>query len=224
MFFYLADWLFLPKHDCKMIKYPKAIKTSWLNQVFISAPVLYLLKNYIMEATISAGQDSIYLTLLKTFVIINFANLLFYCTHYLLHSKILFAYIHRIHHEFSNPIGASTYYAHPIEHLFSNVLVFTIPVITIGINYFTMLFLLIVGTFISVIAHSEYQLIPTLVEIFYLSINKKSRPLTVSTEEYIKNIYGNNDHLAHHKYFNCNYGFGSYLDRLFGTYKSFDNS
>ncbi len=223
MFFYLSDWLFLPKHDIKMIKYPKAIKTSWQNQVFVSAPVLFLLRNYIMDATISASQDSIYLTLLKAFGIINFTNMLFYSIHYLLHSKILFAHIHRIHHEFSNPIGASAYYAHPIEHLFSNVLVFAIPVITIGINYYAMLFLLVAGTFISVLAHSEYQIIPTLIDIFYLSIDKQSRPLGSNTEEYIKNIYGNNDHLAHHKYFNCNYGFGSYLDKLLGTHKSFEN-
>lgn len=210
MFFYLSDWLFLPKYDVKMIKYPKAIKTSWQNQIFISAPVLFLLQNQIANATNSASQDSIFITLLKAFGIVNFANVLFYSIHLLLHSKLLFTHIHRIHHEFSNPIGASTYYAHPIEHLFSNVLVFAIPIITIGINYFAMLFLLVTGTAISVFAHSEYQVIPTLVEIFYLPINKQSKPL------------GTNDHLAHHKYFNCNYGFGSYLDKLLGTYKSFE--
>ncbi len=87
-----------------------------------------------------------------------------------------------------------------------------------------MLFLLVAGTFISVLAHSEYQIIPTLIDIFYLSIDKQSRPLGSNTEEYIKNIYGNNDHLAHHKYFNCNYGFGSYLDKLLGTHKTFQNN
>ena len=46
----------------------------------------------------------------------------FYITHRALHSRLLYAPIHRLHHSFPAPFALAAVYAHPFEHLFSNVL------------------------------------------------------------------------------------------------------
>ena len=39
-----------------------------------------------------------------------------------LHHRSLYSYIHKRHHEWTAPIGIISLYAHPIEHLVSNLL------------------------------------------------------------------------------------------------------
>ena len=46
----------------------------------------------------------------------------FYWVHRLLHQKALYPYIHKVHHEYNNPIGISAEYAHPIEFFFANII------------------------------------------------------------------------------------------------------
>jgi sterol desaturase/sphingolipid hydroxylase (fatty acid hydroxylase superfamily) len=56
-------------------------------------------------------------------------------------------------------------------------------------------------------AHVEYEVLPLV--------------LTFLTNK-ISYLSTGSEHLAHHKYFNCNYGFAKYLDKFFGTYKEFN--
>ena len=49
-------------------------------------------------------------------------EVLFYYTHRALHHPLLYKWVHRYHHsEWKVPIALTTYYAHPIEHLFNNL-------------------------------------------------------------------------------------------------------
>ncbi|KAJ7357718.1 hypothetical protein OS493_023854 [Desmophyllum pertusum] len=45
----------------------------------------------------------------------------FYYSHRLFHHPRLYRYIHKIHHEWTAPIGIVAIYAHPLEHLLSNM-------------------------------------------------------------------------------------------------------
>lgn len=46
----------------------------------------------------------------------------FYWSHRTLHHKSLYPYIHKIHHEYNNPISVSSEFAHPIEFVLANML------------------------------------------------------------------------------------------------------
>ncbi|KAI3639404.1 hypothetical protein MIR68_002934 [Amoeboaphelidium protococcarum] len=44
-------------------------------------------------------------------------EIMFYYGHRLLHHPRIYKYIHKVHHEYKQPIGAAAVYAHPLEHL-----------------------------------------------------------------------------------------------------------
>lgn len=186
--FLLFDFIYLDFDHPNWKKYPQAIKTSLSNQFFISLPTVFVLSNQLENAMISSINDSWSLTIFKIFIITNLSNLLFYSFHWLFHKQWFFYNIHYKHHEFIEPIAVATLYAHPVEHLFANVLSFLIPAIFVGTTYKITMGLLVISTLISTFAHVRYRVLPL-----------------------------ENEHLLHHRLFKYNFGFGGYLDKLFGT-------
>ena len=61
-------------------------------------------------------------TIFKTMLLCHLFNEFgFYFTHRLLHSTLLYGYIHKQHHEYKGTIGLAAEYAHPVEVLLSNI-------------------------------------------------------------------------------------------------------
>lgn len=85
---------------------------------------------YWMEPRLSELDENPSPTLLGTLQSLLFflavEEVLFYYVHRMLHTPLLFQYIHAVHHEFIAPVAIATTYAHPVEHLLCNV----VPVLT----------------------------------------------------------------------------------------------
>ena len=188
--FYLLDRKYLDNNHINWKQYNKAAFGSLMNQITIYLPMLYLTEPYYISAVNRSTNDTVIFSVIKIFCIINFANLLFYLVHRLLHTKYLFRWIHYIHHEFIEPIAVASLYAHPMEHLFANTLAFFIPFFIIGSTYIWSLIFIIMGTIITILSHANYKIISS-----------------------------HNDHIVHHKLFKYNFGFGGYIDIIFNTYK-----
>jgi sterol desaturase/sphingolipid hydroxylase (fatty acid hydroxylase superfamily) len=169
-------------------KYLNAIKKSLTNQIFYGLPLSLLLAPNIKLAIEKSLNDTFMISILKILFIANISNLLFYIVHRLLHYKYLYKLIHKVHHEYIITVSPCALYAHPIEYIIANNLVFLIPYCLIGTKYNIGLIMIIFGSLMTTSAH----------------INQKL-------------LFISDSHLYHHKKFNYNYGFGKLIDNIFLT-------
>ena len=118
----------------------------------------------------------------------------FYYSHILLHSKLLYKSLHKIHHEWTAPVGLAALYAHPLEHILSNLLPIALGPLLLGSHLLTAWLWYVVALVGTVNAHSGYHL-----------------PLLPSPEF----------HDFHHLKFNQCYGVIGLLDYLHATDRQF---
>lgn len=83
------------------------------------------------------------------------------CKYYscrLLHHPRIYKYIHKIHHEWTAPISITAIYAHPIEHLISNVFPVLMGPLVMGSHVATcwLWFALAIST--TLVSHCGYHL------------------------------------------------------------------
>jgi fatty acid hydroxylase domain-containing protein 2 len=57
----------------------------------------------------------------KIFMSLVFYEITFYINHTLLHHKLIYKHIHKIHHEWISSVSIIALYAHPVEHLVINL-------------------------------------------------------------------------------------------------------
>lgn len=149
----------------------------------------------------SLSDKSIFYWLLTVFPIFFIHDFYFYCIHRLMHHPRLFKYIHKIHHQSSNPSPWTAYAFHPleaiVEALIITILVFTVPTHALVIIAF-MLFQIIYNVY----GHLGFEIFPK--NFHRTRIGK-----------YINTSVAHNLH--HHK-FHGNYGLYTLIwDRVFGT-------
>ncbi|XP_050934661.1 fatty acid hydroxylase domain-containing protein 2 isoform X1 [Lates calcarifer] len=174
------------------VKLRHAVKTVLFNQVFISGPmvvVVYYLMSWLGNPC-SPELPTFHwaLTELAAFAILE--EILFYYSHRLFHHPGLYKHFHKQHHEWTAPIGVVAIYAHPLEHVISNMLPVVIGPVILGSHLSTTTLWYCLALVSTTISHCGYHL-----------------PFLPSPEF----------HDFHHLRFNQCFGVFGVLDRLHGT-------
>ena len=106
----------------------KSLMTLLFNSYIIS-PLLFMSGWGRAKALTSVSLDDVphwYTSAWHIVVFMIVEDTLFYWAHRMLHHKLIYKYIHKQHHEYKQPIGVASEYAHWVEFIFSNAIPFTV--------------------------------------------------------------------------------------------------
>jgi sterol desaturase/sphingolipid hydroxylase (fatty acid hydroxylase superfamily) len=173
-----------------------------INQWFVILPTLWAMQSlselvnsfdvlpWRMGIQVTPTLPSVREVVLHGILGIGLVEIFFYFSHRLLHTKLLYARIHKVHHRYRAPTAMAAIYAHPLEAFFANALAVMGPSFLIGFHLSSWMVGVAIGWFETCQAHSGYP------------------------------IVNRGFHDFHHSSFNSNFGAIGLLDRLFGTDKS----
>lgn len=115
----------------------------------------------------------------------------FYYIHRALHHPSIYVYIHKMHHKYTAPISFAAEYAHPIEHIFANILPIVLPLTLKGTHFLSLMAFTIFELWEAAADHSGYD--------FF-----KLPPTSI--------------HDLHHEKFRVNYSTLGIMDWIHGTH------
>ncbi|ROT78406.1 fatty acid hydroxylase domain-containing protein 2 isoform X3 [Penaeus vannamei] len=173
-------------------KLVKCILWVHFNQFFVGIP--FSIASYYLLALRGYDQSpqlpTFHWVLFELIICILLEEVGFYYSHRLFHHRLLYKHFHKMHHEWQSPIAITAIYAHPLEHICSNLSPVFLGPLVLGSHVATV-WLWVSLTILSTLnAHSGYHL-----------------PFFPSPEA----------HDFHHLKFNQCYGVLGVLDLLHGT-------
>ncbi|CAJ1063670.1 fatty acid hydroxylase domain-containing protein 2 [Xyrichtys novacula] len=178
------------------VKLRHAIKTVTFNQVFVSGPMVVVVYYLMTLRGDPCGPElpTFHWALMELAFFSIVEEVLFYYSHRLFHHPSLYKHYHKQHHEWTAPIGVVATYAHPLEHMLSNMLPVVLGPVILGSHLTSTSMWYCLALFSTTISHCGYHL-----------------PFLPSPEF----------HDFHHLRFNQCFGVFGILDRLHGTDSKF---
>jgi len=174
------------------VKFRNALKQVVFNQVLISGPMVVGIYFIMTWRGNPCGPElpTFHQALIELAICALVEEVLFYYSHRLFHHPALYKHYHKQHHEWTAPIGMVSIYAHPLEHVLSNMLPAIAGPVIVGSHMTTTSLWYALALISTSISHCGYHL-----------------PLLPSPEF----------HDFHHLKFNQCFGVLGVLDRLHGT-------
>eukprot|EP00019_Armaparvus_languidus_P012762 CAMPEP_0168584438 /NCGR_PEP_ID=MMETSP0420-20121227/3137_1 /TAXON_ID=498008 /ORGANISM="Pessonella sp." /LENGTH=204 /DNA_ID=CAMNT_0008619235 /DNA_START=135 /DNA_END=745 /DNA_ORIENTATION=- len=128
------------------------------NQFAIGMPMTMIMyKLYDWRGCFAKPVPSIatFLTDLVIFVLIE--EFLFFYSHWLMHTKYFYKPVHKLHHEWQESCALVCIYAHPIEHIISNLFPVMIGPFVTGSHPFSMMAWYIIALGSTLNSHSGFH-------------------------------------------------------------------
>lgn len=177
-------------------QYMAALRVSLFNWIALALPYMCVLTYWLLPATIGP-IPTVYIFLRDMVVYIALEEVLFYSGHRLLHQPMFYAPIHKFHHTYTAPFGIAAVYAHPIEHMLSNVMPVSAGPILMQSHPLVPMVWGVLALFNTMTVHSGFDL----------------THLLIFPSPYF--------HDWHHEKFNENFGVGLGLDYVLGTSRNY---
>jgi len=139
-------------------KFAKCLKVVVRNELITYAtPILLYLWMKKFGINVRGPLPSILRVIFDIIIFGVVDEVVFYYSHRLLHHRAIYKHIHKQHHDWIVPISIASSYAHPIEHVISNIMSLFFGPMLAGSHIITAWIWFALTQFITCINHSNYH-------------------------------------------------------------------